>query len=378
MGVDAWGLGDDGVFTGMGQYTASLLRWTPKVAPVEMVAYGAPGEDRPGWLPEDVAWRPVGAPLGRLSAIASRTCLLQRALADDDIDLFHCPGVHVRPSSPPVPSVRCPLVVTMHDVIPLSFYGPSLPNRNRRFYSWNLGRAMKADRILTVSESAKADIITFTNIEASDVDVVTSAVDFAPNRDRSALVDAGIHDDYLLYAGSYEPRKNLVAMLRAFEAFRTAGGAQMLVAITERSSGHESAVRSTLASLRCRDDVRLLHGVPDGALRALYTHASAVVFPSLAEGLGLPAIQAAACGVPIVASDLPALRETVGQIAVLSPPGDHEKLVDALVRVTTERCLRDKAARLGPAIAARFSPETFAVEHAQVYRSCLERRHARV
>jgi glycosyltransferase involved in cell wall biosynthesis len=364
----------------MGQYAASLLKWVPRLAPVEMVAYGAPGETRPTWLSSDVQWRvPTRGPTGRLAAIASRTWWLPSAVSRDQIDVFHTPGLHVRPSSPPVPSTRCPLVVTIHDVIPLSYYRSALPRRNRRFYLWNLGRALKADRILTVSESAKDEIARYTDASNARFDVVTSAVDFAPNSDRTSLLRAGIEGDYILYAGSYEPRKDLLGMLLAFDRFSQAGGAggaYSLVAITERSSGHASAVHDALTSLSCRGKVRLVHSVPDSTLRALYTHAAAVVFPSLAEGLGLPPIQAAACGTPVVVSDLPALRETVGDIAVFARPGDPDSLHHALVNVTTDRSARAVSAERGPHIAAKFSPEDCASDHAQIYWSCHERRHA--
>ncbi|HEY6429063.1 MAG TPA: glycosyltransferase family 1 protein [Acidimicrobiales bacterium] len=377
VGVDAWGLSGDGTYTGIGQYTASLLKWVPLFAPIEMVAYGAPGEPPPNWLPSDVQWRAPGrARTGRLSAIASRIWWLPAAAERDRIDVLHAPGVHVRPSSPPVPAARCPVAVTVHDVIPLSYYGAALPRRTRKYYSWNLSRALKTDRILTVSGPARDEIARYTGVSNEFIEVVTSAVDFAPNRDRTSLAEAGIEGPYILYAGSYEPRKDLLSMLSAFDRFSAAGGALSLVAITERSSGHASAVHASLALRRCRDKVRLVHSIPDRMLRALYTHAVAVVFPSLAEGLGLPALQAAACGVPVVASDLPVLRETVGDIAVFAHPGDSDSLLHALVRVSTDPSARAVAARLGPLIAAKYSPEASAADHAQVYWSCHERRHA--
>jgi glycosyltransferase involved in cell wall biosynthesis len=227
-----------------------------------------------------------------------------------------------------------------------------------------------------VSESARAEIARYTGVPPADLDVVTSAVDFAPNRDRTGLREVGIDGDYLLYAGSYEPRKDLIGMLSAFDRFTLAGGTHSLVAITERSSGHAPAVQASLASLASRDRVRLVHSVPDAVLRALYTHARAVVYPSLAEGLGLPPIQAAACGVPVVVSDLPVLRETVGDIAVFARPGDPDSLLDALLRATTDGSVQTVAATLGPRIASRYSPEGCASDHASVYRSCHKGRHA--
>jgi glycosyltransferase involved in cell wall biosynthesis len=377
VGVDAWGMSSGNAWTGMGQYAAALLKWVPQRASIDMVAYGAPEEPRPDWLPGDVKWRvPPRARSGRLAAIASRMYWLPAATMRDHIDVFHSPGLHVRPSSPPVATVRCPLVVTVHDVIPLSYYGSALPQRNKRFYSWNLGRALKADRLLTVSESAKDEIASHADVRNHRIEVVTSAVDFAPNADRISLVRAGITGDYILYAGSYEPRKDLRGMLLAFDRFRKAGGSQSLVAITEQTSGHARDAHSLLASLPCRDAVRLIHNVPDSMLRALYTHAAAVAFPSLAEGLGLPPIQAAACGVPMVVSDLPVLRRTVGAVAVFARPGDPDSLCSGLIRVTSDKCTQAVAARSGPRIAARYSPEEFASDHVGVYRSCHEARHA--
>jgi len=229
---------------------------------------------------------------------------------------------------------------------------------------------------LTVSESAKADIERLADVDASRIEVVRSAVDFRPNPDRAPLLRRGVTGEYILYAGSYEPRKNLVGMLHAFERFATAGGRHSLVAITERESGHSEVVHSTLRALACRDRVQLVHSVPEQELRALYTHASAVVFPSLAEGFGLPPIQAAACGVPVVVSDLPVFRETVGEIAVVSRAGDTASLLEALSRATMDETVRARASVLGPAVAARYSPESCAARHAQVYSCCHERRHA--
>jgi glycosyltransferase involved in cell wall biosynthesis len=361
----------------MGQYASALLRWVPEVASIDVVAYGAPEEERPGWLPTTVEWRVPGpARLPRLAAIQSRLRWLPRAAVADGIDVFHAPGVHVRPSFPPVAVVNCPLVATIHDVIPLSYYGRTLPLRNRAFYVWNLRRAAAAQRTLTVSSAAKVDIARYASIATSRIEVVSSAVDFHPNPDRTPLLERGITGPYILYAGSFEPRKNLVGMLHAFERFSAAGGPHSLAAITERASGHSASVAATLGALACRSRVHLLHSVPDAEVRALYTHASAVVFPSLSEGLGLPPIQAAACGVPVVVSDLPVFRETVGEIAVVARPGDTDSLCGALVRATTDPEVRAAAAARGPAIAARYAPWRGAAQHAEIYSSCQEGRHA--
>ncbi len=205
-----------------------------------------------------------------------------------------------------------------------------------------------------------------------------SAVDFDVNDDPGALRGMRVHAPYILYAGSYEPRKNLVGMLLAYQRYTSTGGTLPLLAVTEAESGHARTVHEVLRGLACRDRVRLVHDVSQQNLRALYSAAAAVVFPSLAEGLGLPPIQAAACGVPIVVSDLPVLKETVGAIATLADPSDATSLCQAIVRATSDPAVRDKCAREGPSIAAQFHPRRCATAHADIYRACTEHRGAPV
>jgi glycosyltransferase involved in cell wall biosynthesis len=379
VGIDAWGAGGRAVYSGMGQYTAALLRGLPTVPEIDVVAYGAPEEARPSWLPSTVSWRPLGSwRAGKLAAIHSRTMVLPRAVASDDIDVLHVPAVHVRPSFPPVPRVRCPLVVTMHDAIPLSYYGDTLPGRTRAFYRWNLRRARSAERILTVSNAARREIAHYAQVPIERVGVVTSAVEFAPTRDGSAPSTKGLPSSYVLYAGSYEPRKNLAGTLRAFAGYVRAGGNLDLVAITEAESGYAAAVHDLLGGLQCRDRVHLIHDVPEVELHALYTGASAVVFPSFAEGLGLPPIQAAMCGVPVVVSKLEVFDETVGSVAVRADPYDPASMQAAITIATSDPEVRARTAHAAPAIAARFSVDACVGDHVAVYRSLGDRRNASV
>ncbi len=365
----------------MGQYTGALVKWLPSVGDIDVVAYGAPGEPRPEWLPGAVEWRAPGtARAGKLAAIHSRLFAMAPAVAADGVDVFHSPAVHVRPSFPPVARVHCAWVATIHDVIPLSHYGAALPPRVRAFYRWNLRRAAGADRRLTVSQHARREIATHTGIACSAIEVVSSAIEFEPLVDENALQRNGAVRPYLLFAGSYEPRKNLVGTLRAFEKYVAAGGPADLLAITEASSGHARAAHEVLDGLAApaRDRIRLVHDVSQQDLRALYTAADAVVFPSFAEGLGLPPLQAAACGVPVIVSDLPVFTETVGEIAIVADAGDPADLAAAMQRIASEPGIRATAAGRGPEIAAGFRPRRCAESHAEIYRSCVEERDARV
>lgn len=360
----------DGVlFTGFGQYTSLLLRHLP-VAGVAVVAYGAPGEPRPAWLPAAVEWMAPDAPrAGRLRAMASRLGTLPRSVGVERLDVFHSPAVHVRPSLPPVARPRCPTVSTVHDVIPLSYYGGRLPWRLRTFYRWNLGRALGATRVVTVSATARNDIERLTGFDVARVEVIPNAVEFTPNGDDVPLARLGVRRPYLLYAGSYEPRKNLRGALEAFALLRERGDTHSLVALVERESGHAARVHALIEELRLRERVTLVHSLDSRSIRALYTHADLVLFPSLAEGFGFPPLQAAACRTPVVAHDLSVLRETMGDAAVFVDATDPAAIADAAAGLLCDATRRARLIERAHARVACFSVERFVRRHLEVYRA---------
>ena len=122
--------------------------------------------------------------------------------------------------------------------------------------------------------------------------------------------------------------------------------------------------------------VHLVQRVPDADLRAFYTHASVLLFPSLAEGFGFPPLQAAACGVPVVASDIPALRETMGDGAVFVSPHDAEGIARGLATVLGDEALRARLTASAHARVREYSRQRFLSQHAQLYREAATRRDA--
>lgn len=371
VGVDCWGLSDSLLFTGAGQYTALIIQALSTRGDVRIFAYGAPREERPRWLPADVLWSAIPSRLpSRFSAIPTRIMTMRYAARRDGIDVLHTPTVHVRPSLPPVASVGCARVVTVHDAIPLSLYGGDMPFRIRRYYAWNLRRAAKADRLITVSNASRDEIVEHTDIDASQVDVIHHGIDFARNSE-AVLARHGIEPPYVLWAGSFEPRKNLGGALAAFASLRRDErfAHYSMVAVVEASSGHRQALEPAIAD--AGSSLRLVHSVAQDELRSLYTHAKALLFTSLAEGFGFPPLQAASCGIPVVASDLPAIREVMADGALLVHPGDAEAIADGLKSALGDAALRSRLVSVARARAASFSWEESAVRHVDAYRRAI-------
>ncbi|MBO0835249.1 MAG: glycosyltransferase family 4 protein [Actinobacteria bacterium] len=371
LGVEAWGLGGDLLYSGIGQSTALLLRHLPEVAPdVEVVAYCGPREPRPGWLPGPVEWRRSRSRLDRrLAALDSRLRELPGQVRRDGVDVFHAPGLHVRPSFPPVPRLGCPVVATVHDAIPLTFYGSDLPLKLRAFHRWNFGRALGSAAVVTVSDAARREIKGAAPRATPEVIVIPNAVEFAPRGDPEPLRRLGIQPPYVLFAGSYEPRKNLAGALAAMSELRGRGVPHRLVAVVERASGHAPTLHALIAELGLRERVHLVHSLSDPDLRSLYTQAELLLFPSLAEGFGLPPLQAAACGVPVVASDLPAVREVMGDGAQLVDPRSPSALAEAMACILTQPGLSADLVRRSRRRLAQHHPARYVGAYAELYRS---------
>jgi alpha-1,3-rhamnosyl/mannosyltransferase len=368
VGIEAWGMSNGQRYSGFGQYTSLLLRHMP-AAGIEVLAYGAPHEARPVWLPGSVEWRvPAGGVVGKLDAIESRLRCLPGLARRDGLDVFHAPAVHVRPSLPPVPRLDCPVVATVHDVIPITYYNSRLPLRLMTFYRWNLGRALASDRILTVSDAARDDIVRATNTVRERLTVIPNAVEFAPNYDSSQLWRLAVRLPYILFAGSYEPRKNLTGALEAFALLRHRQLPHSLVAIVERASGHAEVAERLIQRLHLQDHVRLVYDLDELSLSALYSYADLLLFPSLAEGFGFPPLQAAACGVPVIASDLGVIRSTMGDGVVVVDSNDHQAAADAAYGVLTDPTRRDALVARAGSRLREFEVDAFIRHHAQVYR----------
>jgi glycosyltransferase involved in cell wall biosynthesis len=369
LGIDAWGLSGDARHTGMGRYAATLLEALPELAPEARVyAYGGPGEARPEWLPKPIVWRSTSGSIHRkLAALDSRLRELPRLAVSDRLDVFHSPAVHVRPSLPPVPRLHCPVVATVHDVLPLTHYGSDLPLRLRAFYRWNLRRATSSEQVVTVSEHSRREIVRSTGTHSGRIAVIPNGIDFQPNPDPAVLRHRGIRSPYLLYAGSYEPRKNLAGAIECFREVMLAGYPHQLVAIVERESGHAAQLHAQLDRLALGDRVHLVHSLSQPDLRALYTQAEIVLFPSLAEGFGLPPLQAAACGVPVIASDLPVLREIMGDASEFVDPHDACAMAETVIGLIMDRRRRRELATRGPARARLFGVDACVRRHLDVY-----------
>jgi glycosyltransferase involved in cell wall biosynthesis len=263
------------------------------------------------------------------------------------------------------PSARTPSIVGIHDLIADDFPELTLPTRRARTF-WSVKQRLAvrlARRLFTVSESARGAIASRLGIGPERIAVVPEAPDpvFAPRpsadseREAVALgIPAG--ERYLLYAGGISPHKNVETLIEAFARLEADRLRLVLVgALDDAYLSAADSVRERIDALGLGDRVVLPGFVSDEALACLYSGAAAFVSPSLAEGFGLPAVEAAACGAPIVLSDIAAHRETLGDEALFFPPRDSGRLAEELQRVVGSDMLRRSLAERGHRRVARYS-----------------------
>jgi glycosyltransferase involved in cell wall biosynthesis len=273
-------------------------------------------------------------------------------------DVFHTPH-YVLPVA-----ARCRSVVTIHDCIHLMF-PQYLPNRAAYLYArgamWSATR--QSDRILTVSEASKRDILHFFNVPPEKISVVHNAIDdrfsIEPAPEDVARVRERYQLDhgFVLYAGTIKPHKNLVRLIEAFAELRQGPFDDLKLLIIGDEISKLPALRRAVHSHKLHKHVRFLGFLPDETLAILYRLAAVFVFPSLYEGFGLPPLEAMASGTPVVTSNVSSLPEITGDAAVLVDPYRVDSIVDGVRRVLSEPALAADMRRKGLVRARDFSWE---------------------
>lgn len=245
---------------------------------------------------------------------------------------------------------------TIHDLL-----YESHPQFFTRFFVWQsrlTGRraARKARLLFTVSAHSRDELARLYGIEGARVAITCNGVDFSRFMPGAAGADAvralGLAPGgYLLTLGRLEPRKNHVTLLRAYA--RLGPDAPPLVIVGQRDF-HCGAVFDEIQRLQLGTRVRVLESVDDASLPAVLRHARLFVFPSFAEGFGMPVAEAMASGVPVITSNTTSLPEVAGPGALLVDPGSTEQLAQAMTRLLADAALRQRLVQAGLQHVRRF------------------------
>jgi glycosyltransferase involved in cell wall biosynthesis len=352
IGIDARKLHDFGI----GTYIRNLLRQLARIdRQNEFVIFCRP-EDRETLASLGDNFRPVEETAPNYSF--AEQVRIPLAVRRERVTLFHAPH-YVLP-----PLVRCRSVVTIHDCIHLMF-PQYLPNRLALSYArTSIALATRrANRVLTVSESSKRDILRFVDLPPDRIDVIYNAYDerFAVEPREEDVIRVReryqLHDEFVFYAGPVKPHKNLERLIVAFDLVRKRGLDRLKLVLIGDEISRYASLRRAVHQHQLHKYVRFLGYLPEETLAVMYRLAGVFVFPSLYEGFGLPPLEAMASGTPVVTSNVSSLPEVAGDAAMLVDPRDPHAIADGIYRLLTDERLRRELRTRGLARARQFSWE---------------------
>jgi anaerobic magnesium-protoporphyrin IX monomethyl ester cyclase len=352
--------------TGVGYYTEHLLRHLALEAPDdELIVLSNRGVDTTTPLPARV--RVVVAPR-RVPRMVWMQMGAPAALERLGVDVVHFTNGMVPLSSP------APTVVTIHDMslrlLP-RYHPPRRVLLNRPLMDL---AARRADAIITVSDSAKRDIVRLYDMDPERVHVVyeAAAPQFRPVADPAELDRVrrryGLDERVILYVGTIEPRKNLPKLIEAFARRRRAGELSHQLVCVGPYGWLSRGIDELVDRLGVSSAVTFTGYVPFDDLPALYSLAEIFVYPSMYEGFGLPVIEAMACGVPVVTGRAAALAEVGGNAVEQVEQVEADALGDAIVGLAKDPERRRQLAAAGLSRATRFSWTRAARQSLDIYR----------
>ena len=310
--------------------------------------------------------------LGAKSSVVRSLALVPAALRRVGVDVFH--GMdHV---GVPLVGRSGRYVATVHDVIAL-ILPETFTRRHRLVVRTALGRVrQRADLVIVPSHAVERDVVQRLGVPDDRIVVTPEGCEarFRPTPCADVLARYGLPPRYVLAVGTLEPRKNLTALLHAFARLQRRGGidpALRLVLVGARGWLDEP-IYETVRALGLDQRVHFAGFVDDDDLPAVYSGAALFVFASLYEGFGLPLLEAMACGVPVITSNVSAMPEVAGGAALLVDPRDVDDLAAAIARLLRDDALRDRLRGAGIARARQFPWAATARQTLDAYASLVQ------
>lgn len=331
-------------------------------------------------FPANFRMRVLNEYLGPLGMPLREQALLPIAAANDRLDLFHSLAL-----TAPL-AIPCPLVVTVHDMF---WRNPdATPSRQegikrramQRYYAWITDWAVrKAAAIITVSNAARNDILAQLQLPPENVRVIHEAADpsWSPVTDRveqqRVRARYGLPERYVLALASADPRKNVAGLLALYSRLPEDMRATHKLVLVWAHHSLTDAATEKARQLGVAQDLVHLHALPRHDLAALYCMASVFVFPSLAEGFGLPMLEAMRCGAPVLAAHNSSLPEVGGEAARYFDTHDLDAGAHTLAALLADDDEAKRLRDLGFRRAEHFSWQRCAQETISVYRDVMQR-----
>jgi glycosyltransferase involved in cell wall biosynthesis len=282
------------------------------------------------------------------------------------LDLFHALDSNI-------PFIKTSkIIVSIHDLIPLTFPKYYLPKATSRiWYHMQLQAIRQADKIIANSYHTKKDLIRFIGMPEGKIKVIYYGLDNVyktqPDKDAWIRLKArlNINKDYILYVGSFDQRKNIPFLLTVFKTIRE--NMDLSLVLAGRYTERDYHIFKQTKELGLEEDIIFTGFLEREDMHVLYAFAQVLAFPSLYEGFGLPLIEAMASSCPVVAFASSCVPEIVMDAAVLVEPDNKEEFIKAIISVVRDNNQRAELVKKGLRRAADFSWDKAAQETVKTY-----------
>ncbi|WP_167509302.1 glycosyltransferase family 4 protein [Pseudomonas oryzihabitans] len=374
LGTTVWSSGvAKGHLDGIGIYTQSLCKGLMAVPNVEVKPYTfcihAPMLDC--GLPVSLATRfPEFVLKNALLGADSR---VDQRLASE-VDIFHAPDHHI----PRLKNVA--MVASVMDLIP-QLHPEWVTLKLRRLKNWLFNQSVGwADQVITISEYSKRDIVRLLGIAEERVHVTPLGVDMSYFVRQSEVIRQdvlckhGLEPGFFLFVGTLQPRKNLAAVLAAHAHLPEALRKQHPLVVVGRNGWRAETLVKELRALEARGEGKWLEYLPQEDVIALLQSAAALVFMSLFEGFGLPAIEAFAARCPVICSNTTSLPEVVGDAALQAAPQESKAITRAMLEILDDPLAVRQRVDEGERRAHGYTWDACAARTLEVYRLALRGR----
>jgi len=305
-------------------------------------------------------------------------CYLPFSLVKLKVDILHSP-CYLTPLINAIPAV-----VTVHDMTAVIHPSFLIPDKTSLKH-WLVYKKMlplsiqKATKIIAVSEQTRYDIMKFYNVPKEKIEVIYEAISkkFFPIQDREKLKAVKqkykLPEKYILFVGVIEPRKNISLLIRAFAKLKRKRAIRQKLVIVGPRGWHCKEVFNTAKETGLNNEIIFTGYVSDEDLPYIYNGADIFVYPSFYEGFGFPPLEAMACGVPVITSNVSSLPEVVGDAGIRIDPYSLDNLVEKIYILLTDVRFRETMIKKGLERMKVFSWEKAARKTLGIYKEIVQR-----
>jgi len=249
-----------------------------------------------------------------------------------------------------------------------------IPAVKKLYYNIALPLSVKrVDKIIAVSNATREDLLKYTKVPEEKIRVILEGVDVEGKKGNTKPPKA---KPFILFVGMLYKHKNADKVLQAFAKVKSRIPHSLIIVGKDPPSqpGEITRLKELAEKLGVASDVHFTGWIPDSELQALYLSADLFVYPSAAEGFGLPILEAMACGVPVIGSNCTSIPEVIGNAGIIVNPDDIDELADAILRILTDQNLRKQLIQRGYERAKAFTWERTAKETLEVFEEVYRRK----